>query len=62
MSTNLTIDDFSADIIYSNNWAIQAPSLDPNTDLFFNSTYHSAQADGATANLTFSGMLAFLPL
>ena len=54
MLTNLTIDDISQDIVYSSDWATQLSS-DPDTDMFFQSTYHSAQADGASANITFTG-------
>ncbi|KAH8117653.1 hypothetical protein DFH11DRAFT_1038295 [Phellopilus nigrolimitatus] len=57
--TNLTIDDTSVDIIYSQNWAVQS-AQDPNTDQFFQSTYHSAQADGASANITFTGSSIYL--
>ncbi|KAL5490594.1 hypothetical protein ACEPAI_5428 [Sanghuangporus weigelae] len=60
MTTNLTIDDSSTDIIYSSNWAVQSSINDPNTDHFFQSTYHSAQGDGASANLTFSGTAIYL--
>lgn len=58
MTTNLTIDDSSTDIIYSSNWAGQSSLEDPSKDRFFQSTYHSAQGDGASANLTFSGELS----
>ncbi|KAL5528949.1 hypothetical protein ACEPAG_4923 [Sanghuangporus baumii] len=60
MTTNLTIDDSSTDIIYSSNWAVQSSIDDPNTDRFFQSTYHSAQGDGASANLTFNGTAIYL--
>ncbi|KAL5533413.1 hypothetical protein ACEPAF_5189 [Sanghuangporus sanghuang] len=60
MTTNLTIDDSSTDINYSSNWAVQSSTDDPNTDRFFQSTYHSAQGDGASANLTFSGTAIYL--
>ncbi|THH05148.1 hypothetical protein EW145_g5009 [Phellinidium pouzarii] len=59
MTTSLTIDDSSLDIIYSSDWAKQSND-DPNADLFFQSTYHSAQADCASVNLTFTGSAVYL--
>lgn len=55
--SNLTIDDASSDITYSPNWATQT-ALDPADGSFFQNTYHSAQVDGASANLTFTGASA----
>lgn len=55
--SNLTIDDVSRDILYSSNWSTQT-TIDPDDGAFFQSTYHSAQADGASANLTFAGASA----
>ena len=57
MTTNFTIDDTSPDIVYSANWAAQT-TADSSLDKFFETTYHSAQADGASANLTFTGAFA----
>lgn len=60
-NNNLTLDDSSPDIIYSSNWAPQSFSNDLNTDKFFQSTYHSAQSSGATANISFTGMATLHP-
>ena len=54
MQTNLTFDDTSLLISYSNNWA-QQTSSDPQLGSFFDMSYHSAQANGASANFTFNG-------
>ncbi|KAI5119583.1 hypothetical protein M0805_006468 [Coniferiporia weirii] len=59
MATNLTIDDTSLDIIYSDDWATQSDD-DPDVDHFFQSTYHSAQANGSSANLTFTGSAIYI--
>ncbi|KAI0927743.1 hypothetical protein AcW1_005182 [Taiwanofungus camphoratus] len=52
---NFSLDDSSSPpLSYSGNWAIQSPS-DPDLSRFFQGTYHVAQANGATMNLTFQG-------
>ena len=59
-STNLTVDDTSTDIVYSPDWLPQSAD-DQTAQRFFSSTYHAAQADGATANISFTGdLLAIL--
>ncbi|KAH9916893.1 hypothetical protein B0H21DRAFT_702923 [Amylocystis lapponica] len=51
---SFTLNDFSAELPYSDTWAVQPPS-DPNLSSFFLQTYHVAQAQGATLNLSFTG-------
>lgn len=50
-----TLDDTAPQLVYSpDGWLIQS-SNDTSRSLFFNGTYHAAQADGATVNVTVVG-------
>lgn len=51
---NFTLDDSAPQLAYSPTWDTQS-SKDPDLLSFFQSTYHTAVADGATVNITFSG-------
>jgi hypothetical protein len=51
---NVTIDDTSTNFVYSPDWLSQSQE-DRGAASFFGSTYHAAQADGATANFSFTG-------
>ena len=59
-TTNITLDDTSPTIVYSSNWAAQFSSNSSSISQFFGGTYHSAQANGATANLTFNGSAIYI--
>ncbi|ETW85003.1 hypothetical protein HETIRDRAFT_470070 [Heterobasidion irregulare TC 32-1] len=56
---NFTLDDSAPQLVYSPTWDTQS-SKDPDLASFFQSTYHTAVADGATVNFTFSGSAIFL--
>ncbi|KAK7679656.1 hypothetical protein QCA50_017368 [Cerrena zonata] len=57
---NFTIDDTSPQLIYSTGgWGVQSPS-DAQKAQFFQGTYHAAQADGASMNMTLSGSAVYL--
>lgn len=50
-----TLDDTAPQLAYSpDGWLIQSTS-DTVRSLFFNGTYHTAQVDGATVNVTVAG-------
>ncbi|KAI0355272.1 hypothetical protein OH77DRAFT_1437169 [Trametes cingulata] len=52
---NFTLDDSDPTLAFApGQWATQLPS-DPDLDLFFDRTYHAAQADGASVSFQFSG-------
>ncbi|KAH9924597.1 hypothetical protein B0H21DRAFT_712449 [Amylocystis lapponica] len=53
-TTVLRFHVFMHELPYSDTWAVQPPS-DPNLSSFFLQTYHVAQAQGATLNLSFTG-------
>ena len=47
---NITLDDTASQLVYTG-WAAQSP-LDANATLFFGGTYHVAQTQGATLNMS----------
>ncbi|TFY55205.1 hypothetical protein EVJ58_g8392 [Rhodofomes roseus] len=51
---NFTLDDDAGQIVYSSGWGVQS-SDNADLDEYFERTYHVAEQDGATVNLTFSG-------
>ncbi|TDL18909.1 hypothetical protein BD410DRAFT_774472, partial [Rickenella mellea] len=59
MPSNLTVDDTNPSIVYSANWATQNPA-DPDLSQFFSKTYHTAVADGASANISFTGSAVYI--
>ncbi|EPQ50727.1 hypothetical protein GLOTRDRAFT_141466 [Gloeophyllum trabeum ATCC 11539] len=57
---NYTIDDTHPEILYSpGGWAVQSPT-DPDLQSFLYSTYHAANADGASFNVTFGGSAIYI--
>lgn len=57
---NFTIDDTSPQLIYSTGgWGTQSPA-DTRSSEFFQRTYHAAQTDGASMNMTVSGSAVYL--
>ncbi|KZT66672.1 hypothetical protein DAEQUDRAFT_442196 [Daedalea quercina L-15889] len=51
---NFTLDDDASQIIYSAGWAIQG-THSADLDQYFERTFHVAEQDGASVNITFSG-------
>ena len=51
---NFTLDDDASQIVYSSGWGIQSPGSAA-LDEYFDHTYHVAEQNGASVNLTFTG-------
>lgn len=57
---NFTLDDSAPQLSYSpNSWALQISSDSLSTN-FFQGTYHVAEVDGATVNMSVSGTAVYL--
>ncbi|KZO89752.1 hypothetical protein CALVIDRAFT_33514 [Calocera viscosa TUFC12733] len=56
---NITLDDTSPFITYSDGWGIQSPQ-DPDLDYYFQDTYHGTETVGANATIVFSGSGVFI--
>ncbi|EPS94715.1 hypothetical protein FOMPIDRAFT_1026112 [Fomitopsis schrenkii] len=51
---NFTLDDDASQIVYSSGWGIQSPDNSA-LDEYFERTYHAAEQNGVSVNLTFTG-------
>lgn len=58
---NYTLDDDSTLLVFSNGWGVQN-SQNPYLDQYFLQTYHVAQTDGASLNLTFPGSYPYVAI
>jgi len=56
---NITLDDTSPFITYSDGWGVQSQQ-DPDLDFYSQDTYHGTEAVGANATILFSGSGVFL--
>ncbi|EJU05918.1 hypothetical protein DACRYDRAFT_20240 [Dacryopinax primogenitus] len=56
---NITLDDTSPFISYSDGWGVQSPQ-DPNLEYYLQETYHGTQTIGSNATIVFSGSGVYL--